>query len=133
MAEALHGLGRNEEADDAFSRSIADYRQSGALSPILANMLSAYGLMKMRVDDLPGAEAIHTEALEIYLQLLGPDHPSVGTSHSQLGWIRCRLGRRSEGIASYEAAISILERTVPETDVRLTDARVGPVRECGQA
>jgi len=132
LARALHQVGRSDEADREFARSIQDRRDAGLdKTPSLANTLGYYGQMNMDLGRLDQALELFTEAVSINGQTLGEGHPATGTVRAQRGSVLCRLARVAEGRSEYQRAIAVLENALPDGDPRVQRTRDGMTTVCG--
>ncbi len=85
----------------------------GARSTDRANALLNLGVL---LTDEPAnfaeAEAAYREAREIYVRLLGPEHPDVALCDANLAVLENKRGRPREALVALERAIAIQERAL---------------------
>jgi len=106
-------LGRYEESEAAFRKSIAayaaafgsDHRATVRVSGALADMLMTLG----RVED---ATTVTVETLRVQEQALGNMHPELMPTLGRLAGLRRANGRFDEAIAAYERLLSLQERSL---------------------
>ena len=100
---ALKALGRLDEAVAEFDASIARIRTAGSDSDALARLHNNRGLAMMQVRRLPAARADFEQALAIYAQRYGEDHPLWSGAASNLSWA---LGE----LRQFDAATTLIRR-----------------------
>lgn len=99
--------GRNEEARSAFERAAAAYSRAGdrdGLATAKNNEASAL----QRLNRLPEAEELVGEALKVREEVLGPQHPRVGTTLLVRGDIRSARGAHDGALEDYRRALDIV-------------------------
>lgn len=94
------------------SRACEFYRHAGwemNLGRILLSLGTACGYD----NDFRAAEAVYSDALEIYTKLDIPDHMVM--SYINLGWVYAEMGNQHQAVLHYECALS-KAKSLPDSD-----------------
>ncbi|GAA2788735.1 tetratricopeptide repeat protein [Saccharopolyspora taberi] len=110
LAPILHGLGRYAEAEAMFREALeifgTDHREAGF---VLGNL----GALMQDAGHVDQAAACYEESLRIKERALGPHHPAVAITLSNLGLLRLRRG--GDARAPLDRALTIMRaRLAPD-------------------
>jgi serine/threonine protein kinase/tetratricopeptide (TPR) repeat protein len=120
----LRELGQDEEAAAQFRRALAiRERALGPEHPMLAYSLDYLGTLlvdqswqswqsQSRQRQLEEAAALHRRALVVRERGLGPEHPLMAESLTNLGIVLARQGRLEDALAHQTRALAILEKAL---------------------
>jgi serine/threonine-protein kinase len=93
LATAREGLGRRDEALDAFQRTLELQRQAtGEMHPSYAIVLNNLGLLYFGMDRLDDAIGAMTESVRIRRETLGSEHPQTATALFNLARLQTLAG-----------------------------------------
>lgn len=137
LANSLRRTGRAYQAEPLYVRAVAIAQQAD--DPVLlAQCLTNYGWFLHITGQGEKAEAPFRQALELALQIVGPDHPFTGVAKANLGyaladqqkWAEAETPFR-EGLATLEAGIGADSPDLLETldGYALVLARLGKETE----
>ncbi len=125
MGIAYDNLGRYQEALDSYGRAVAIHEKrrdeggkNAGNSNQLAMLYTNIGINYMLQRKFAEADAELRRALDIRLEVLGPDHPSVALVHDNLGEVLLEQKKFAEAKAHFERALTIwTEKLPPDHDL----------------
>ncbi|GAB5536930.1 MAG: hypothetical protein Rubg2KO_31790 [Rubricoccaceae bacterium] len=97
----------------------------GGQPEVQAQMLHVVGEVHKNLGQYAEAESLLTRALASRRAILGPTHPSVGTTLSRLGLLYERQGRFEEATETLTEAIAIHQRVAEDHPVELANSLHG--------
>jgi tetratricopeptide (TPR) repeat protein len=109
-ASTLYELGRYEEAREAAREGIGRLQESG--SPMEGALVSMRGAAEVALGFLKEAETSFRWALETLEKALGPNHPDVAASLSNLAGLYDAQGRYAEAEPLLRRALGVWEKTL---------------------
>ncbi|OAI42062.1 hypothetical protein AYO41_04840 [Verrucomicrobia bacterium SCGC AG-212-E04] len=112
LATSLDKLGRIADARPVFAKVIPGMRANPALRENLPTMLSAQSDLLAESGDLPGAERVLAESVELRNQLYGSETTPVAVALGKLAWIRCRQGNFAGAESAARAGLAIQRKLV---------------------
>jgi non-specific serine/threonine protein kinase/serine/threonine-protein kinase len=83
---------------------------------VRARLMATIGGVGVNLGYFEMAEPLLVEALAVQRETLGIDHPEVGRTLFNIGWLAFWQGDLARSLASFEEAASILEKTVSPTN-----------------
>ncbi|MCB9703554.1 MAG: serine/threonine protein kinase [Myxococcales bacterium] len=101
--------GRSREALAHFQEAARIFGEIRGDHPMRIQSLAAYATAEARLGRYVPARAELERALQLQLQVHGPDHQRLAPTYIQRGLIVLRFGELAEAAASDEAAVRILE------------------------
>jgi len=84
-----------------------------------AEAWDAVGVVRFYQGDIPGSLEAYREARPLLEATLGPDHPRVGISISNIGESLAASGDHESALSSFADALEILERALPPDHTEL--------------
>ena len=85
LAILLGELGKADEAEPYYLKSLEIQRNILGEHPLVANTMNNVGMYYMRYGNLEEAEPLMLEALAMWTRTLGPDNPKVHIANQNLG------------------------------------------------
>jgi tetratricopeptide (TPR) repeat protein len=85
----------------------------GAESEMVASICNNLGGLYYAAGFADQAKDMFEDAITVRLKLLGPNHPDVAQSHSNMATVQHELGDNEAAQRSYEQALRILEAHIP--------------------
>jgi tetratricopeptide (TPR) repeat protein len=111
LGNSLRRTGRAHQAEPLYVRAVAI--AEGANDPVLlAQCLTNYGWYLHVTGQGDRAEAPFRRALELALEIVGPDHPFTGNARANLGYALSDQGRWTEAEAPFREGLAIYEAGV---------------------
>jgi tetratricopeptide (TPR) repeat protein len=111
LGNSLRRSGRGHQAAPLYLRAVAV--AEGADDPVLlAQCLTIYGWFLHVTGDGVGAEAPFRRALELALEVVGPEHPFTGVARANLGYALADQGRWAEAAAPFRTGLAVFEAGV---------------------
>jgi tetratricopeptide (TPR) repeat protein len=107
---AAVGMGDYALAERFFSRALTKANDLGARERGIS--LNALGELHRRQGRIDDAERLLTRALEVKEAGLGPDHPDVATSLTNLALLYAGAGRVGDALPLLERALTIQDRSL---------------------
>ncbi|MCA9691075.1 MAG: tetratricopeptide repeat protein, partial [Myxococcales bacterium] len=89
--------------------ALAILERVGQGREVQGTVLSSLGALARHQGDLARALDYYKRALELYLALRGPEHPTVALARNNVAAVLAVTGERSEALAQFEAALASLE------------------------
>lgn len=124
LGNSLRRTGRAYQAEPLYVRAvtIAD----GAGDPVLlAQCLTNYGWYLHVTQQGERAEAPFRRALDLALEIVGPDHPFTGNARANLGYALSDQGRWTEAEAPFREGLAVYEAGVGADSPDLLDTLTG--------
>jgi tetratricopeptide (TPR) repeat protein len=119
QVRAIAADARGAEAGEA-AGALFETALDKATDPLLrATLLGSLGDWQRERGDYVAAEATLDEALELYLQMLGEEHPDVARVRTKLGVVYADTNRAEEAYAAYSSAYDVILRALGETHIDL--------------
>ena len=114
-----------DEVGELLEESFESQRRNlGPRHPNTLRSLTNLALLRHRLGDETGAEALHLEALEGLREVFGPDHIEVLAVESTLAGFYVDTGRPEEGERLARRAVEVGERQLPADDYDLARFRL---------
>jgi tetratricopeptide (TPR) repeat protein len=105
LGSAESSLNRLDEAEASFRRTLAILRAAGLEEHTnVAAAINNLGYIESMRGHEPEALRRYSEARDIWVRCLGPDHPQVADARLNIGTTLVGLGRVDEGLAELEAS-----------------------------
>ncbi|RZJ92011.1 MAG: tetratricopeptide repeat protein, partial [Brevundimonas sp.] len=124
LGNSLRRTGRGHQAEPLYVRAVTI--AEGADDPVLlAQCLTNYGWFLHVTGDGARAEAPFRRALELALQIVGPDHPFTGNALANLGYALSDQGRWTEAEAPFREGLAVSEAGVGADSPDLLDTLTG--------
>ncbi len=113
LGSLYHTTGRNDEAEQAFEASLANFRGLyGDMHPQVASNLNDLGLVYDDAGRMDEARAALTESLSIFKQLYPDGHPFVAETQAQLAGVVAAAGEVQLAETLYRESLDMLEQSV---------------------
>lgn len=124
LGNSLRRTGRGHQAEPLYARAVAI--AEGADDPVLlAQCLTNYGWFLHVTGDGARAEAPFRRALELALEIVGPDHPFTGNARANLGYALSDQGRWTEAEEPFREGLAVSEAGVGADSPDLLDTLTG--------
>jgi serine/threonine protein kinase/tetratricopeptide (TPR) repeat protein len=109
LAVFLEDQGRWEEAEVLYREALSSLEGAfGEASDHVSSVLGNLALILSQRGETVEADSLFRRALAMDLELLGPDHPTVGVDKLNLGVLLCDAEQAPEGLALTSDAVRIL-------------------------
>lgn len=129
LAGVLADKGAAAEADRLSRDALAKTRQvRGEEHVDVANALLTRADVLL-VTNPSDSGALYREARDLYVDLLGPDHPRVAWAQTRLATWQHRQGRHGEALARYRKSLATLRDALPAGHPHIATTRAGLGRE----
>lgn len=124
LGNSLRRTGRAHQAEPLYVRAVAI--AEGADDPVLlAQCLTNYGWFLHVTGDGARAEAPFRRALDLAIEIVGPDHPFTGNARANLGYALSDQGRWTEAEAPFREGLAVNEAGVGADSPDLLDTLTG--------
>ena len=124
LGNSLRRTGRAHQAEPLYVRAVTI--AEGANDPVLlAQCLTNHGWFLHEAGDGVRAEPPLRRALELALEIVGPDHPFTGNARTNLGYALADQGRWTEAEAPFREGLAVYESGVGADSPDLLDALAG--------
>jgi CHAT domain-containing protein/tetratricopeptide (TPR) repeat protein len=125
LGEVYYQQAKYSEARTLLERAVDLTAKSNPSGVQAAEAMNDMGLVYEANNDLPGAESMHLRALDIRRKLQPPQELLVANSLNNLGQLYDTLGEYRKAMASYEEALSLIEKT--ESDEHMIGVIAGNI------
>lgn len=127
LANSMRRSGRFEQAEPLYIQAVKIAEEQN--NPVLlAQCLINYGWFLHLKGDGLAAETAFRRALDLALQLVGPDHPFTGVARANLGYALSDQGRWAEAEGPFRDGLVILENRLGADSPDLLETLVGLAR-----
>jgi len=109
IAGIYHAQGKYPEARVEYEKALALAKQKGPTSAIYGHALHNMAIALWSTGDFAGAKQYFADARKVFLEQVGPNHPSVAYLERNLGDLAIRDGDVDGAIAHYLEAARIWE------------------------
>lgn len=124
LGNSLRRTGRAHQAEPLYVRAVTI--AEGADDPVLlAQCLTNYGWFLHVTGDGMRAEAPFRRALDLALQIVGPDHPFTGNARANIGYALSDQGRWTEAEEPFQQGLAISEAGLGADSPDLLDTLTG--------
>lgn len=124
LGNSLRRTGRAHQAEPLYLRAVAIAERAD--DPVLlAQCLTNYGWFLHVTGQGALAQAPFERALELALQVVGPDHPFTGAARANLGYAFSDQGRWAEAEAPFRQGLAVFEAGVGPDSPDLLDTLDG--------
>jgi tetratricopeptide (TPR) repeat protein len=108
LAQIEQRLGEHDAANTTIDRAYEAATTTAGASAVAVQVLSVRGDIRREADDVDGADADLTQALEQALATPGVDHHTLGMTCTRLGSVRRMQGLPSEAVELHQQATALL-------------------------
>jgi tetratricopeptide (TPR) repeat protein len=124
LGNSLRRTGRAHQAEPLYVRAVTI--AEGANDPVLlAQCLTNYGWFLHVTGDGARAETPFRRALELAIEIVGPDHPFTGNARANLGYALSDQGRWTEAEEPFREGLAVNEAGVGADSPDLLDTLTG--------
>ena len=124
LGNSLRRTGRAHQAEPLYVRAVAIAEQAN--DPVLlAQCLTNHGWFLHVTGDGARAEAPLRRALDLAMEIVGPDHPFTGNARANLGYALADQGRWTEAEAPFREGLAVFEAGVGADSPDLLDTLAG--------
>ncbi|QDH72093.1 tetratricopeptide repeat protein [Brevundimonas sp. M20] len=124
LGNSLRRTGRAHQAEPLYVRAV-DIAEKANDPVLLAQCLTNYGWYLHVTKQGERAEAPFRRALELALDIVGPDHPFTGNARANLGYALSDQGRWTEAEAPFREGLAVYEAGVGADSPDLLDTLTG--------